>query len=142
MILSIINGPNLNLVGTREQDIYGDVSFEQFIPTLQTEFPEVEIRYFQSNHEGELIDAIQHAGSQSQGILINGGAFTHTSIAIADAIAGINVPAIEVHLSNIAQREPFRHASFLTGVCLGTIFGLGLDGYRLGILYFIKNVKV
>jgi 3-dehydroquinate dehydratase-2 len=139
MVIAIINGPNLNLVGSREEDIYGSISFDQYLPELSAEFPMLEIRYFQSNHEGEIIDAIQDAAAYASGILINGGAFTHTSIAIADAIAGINVIAIEIHLSNIAQREPFRHSSYLTGVCKGSIFGLGLDGYRLGILHLQKS---
>jgi len=139
----IINGPNLNLLGKREPEIYGHQSFEDFLEELRSEFPEVEITYFQSNIEGELIDIIHLAGFEVNGILLNAGGYTHTSVAISDAIAGVTTPVLEVHISNIYKREEFRHKSIISKECVGLISGLGLDSYRLGINYFLlqKNKK-
>lgn len=133
MKILIINGPNLNLLGKREPEIYGNRSFEQFLAELRSEFPELEIEYFQSNHEGALIDCIHEWGFSVQGIVLNAGAYTHTSIAIADAISAVTAPVIEVHISNVHKREPFRHHSYLSASCVGSIVGLGLDGYRLAV---------
>lgn len=136
MKILIINGPNLNLLGKREPEIYGDRSFEQFLEELRTEFPETDIEYFQSNHEGALIDRIHEAGFTIDGIVLNAGAFTHTSIALADAVAAVTASVIEVHISNVHKREPFRHHSYLSAKCVGSIVGLGLEGYRLALRYF------
>lgn len=135
MKILIINGPNLNLLGKREPEIYGNRTFEQFLAELQTGFPQIEIDYFQSNHEGALIDRIHEAGFSTDGIILNAGAYTHTSIALADAIAAVPAPVIEVHISNVHQREPFRHHSYLSAKCVGSIVGLGLEGYRLAVKY-------
>jgi 3-dehydroquinate dehydratase II len=134
----IINGPNLNLVGQREPAIYGSTTFEAFMPTLQTEFPNLEIAYFQSNIEGVLIDKLHEIGFSSQGILLNAGGYTHTSVALRDAIAAITTPVIEVHLSNVYARASFRHQSLIAAVCKGVIAGFGMDSYRLGI-HFLSN---
>ena len=136
MKILIINGPNLNLLGKREPEIYGNRTFEQFLAELRAEFPDVEIEYFQSNHEGALIDCIHESGFSVQGIVLNAGAYTHTSIALADAISAVTAPVIEVHISNVHKREPFRHHSYLSSRCVGSIVGLGLAGYRLAIGYF------
>jgi len=141
MKIAIINGPNLNLIGQREPDQYGDQSFDTYIPQLQAAFQTVEIRYFQSNIEGELITAIQEAGADQDGIILNAGAYTHTSIGIADAIRAIKIPVIEVHLSNVASREPFRHNSYLTPVCKGLIMGFGMESYRLAIQFLVSSFK-
>lgn len=129
----IINGPNLNLLGQREKDIYGCQSFEDYFKQLQTQFKTVELSYFQSNIEGELINKIHETGFSYDAIVINAGAYTHTSIAIADAIAGIKIPAIEVHISNIFAREDYRHVSYLGKHCKGSISGFGLKGYAMAI---------
>lgn len=132
----IINGPNLNLLGLRQPEIYGSATLDSIIESLRSEFPQHTIDHFQSNHEGALIDAIQQAGYGSEpytGIVLNAGGYTHTSVAIADAVAAIAVPVIEVHLSNIYARETFRHTSFLSPVCRGTISGLGAAVYALAI---------
>ena len=134
--LDIINGPNLNLLGKREPEIYGNRTFEAFFEELQTRYPDIKLAYFQSNHEGALIDRLHASGFSAQGIILNAGAFTHTSIALADAIAAIPAPVVEVHISNTAAREAFRRHSYLAARCAGTITGLGLDGYRLAIEYF------
>jgi 3-dehydroquinate dehydratase II len=132
--IHIINGPNLNLLGKREPHIYGSLSFEAyFSEQLKTLFPKVQLHYFQSNHEGAIIDEIHRIGFDADGIVINAGAYTHTSIAIADALGAVTTSAIEVHISNIHQREAFRHHSYLASKCVGSIVGLGLDGYRLAI---------
>ncbi|MBK8428888.1 MAG: type II 3-dehydroquinate dehydratase [Lewinellaceae bacterium] len=136
MKILIINGPNLNLLGKREPEIYGNRSFEQFLDELRGQFPHVELDYFQSNHEGALIDRIQETGFSTDGIVLNAGAFTHTSIALADAVGAITTPVIEVHISNVHKRESFRHHSYLSAKCVGCIVGLGLDGYRLAVEYF------
>ena len=133
----IINGPNLNLLGLRQPQIYGEISFEDYLKTLRKQFPELTIDYIQSNHEGEIIDAIQQ--SQHEGIVLNAGGFTHTSVAIRDAISAVETPIIEVHISNISARESFRHESLLSPVCQGVIFGFGLRGYRLAIWAFISK---
>ena len=139
MTLIIINGPNLNLLGIREKEIYGDQSFEDFYQSLKEKYKNVSIEYFQSNHEGELIEKIQEIGFKYDGIIINGGGFTHTSIALRDAISSIKCPAVEVHISNILSREEFRKKSYLSDVCQGIISGLGLSGYEYGIQYFISQ---
>ena len=136
MKIQIINGPNLNLLGVREPDIYGSLSFEQYLQGLITHFPEIEIGYFQSNIEGELINKLHETGFSFDGIIINAGAYTHTSLAIRDAIKSISTPVIEVHLSNIHAREAFRHHSMLAGVCKGVVAGFGMDSYRLAIEAF------
>jgi 3-dehydroquinate dehydratase-2 len=137
MKILIINGPNLNLLGRREPGIYGSKSFGEYFSELQTLFPETEISCFQSNHEGALIDKLHEAGFSADGIVLNAGAFTHTSIALADAVAAIPAPVVEVHISNIHAREEFRRHSFIAPKCVGSISGLGLDSYRLALLYFI-----
>lgn len=141
MKILIINGPNLNLLGKREPEIYGHRSFEQFLDELRAQFPEVDLEYFQSNHEGALLDRIHETGFTVDGIVLNAGAFTHTSIALADAVAAITAPVIEVHISNVHKRESFRHHSYLSAKCVGSIVGLGLDGYRLAVEYFKSNVN-
>jgi 3-dehydroquinate dehydratase II len=133
MKISIINGPNLNLLGKREPDKYGNRSFEDYLVFLHTKYPSVTFSYFQSNVEGELIDEIQQKGFSSDGIILNAGGYTHTSVAIADAIASIKAPVIEVHITNIAAREEFRHTSLIAGNCAGSISGFGLDSYRLAV---------
>lgn len=131
----IINGPNLNLLGTREPGIYGTLSMDDYLKALAVDYPHVELDYFQSNHEGDIIDRLHEAGFDTElgGIVLNAGAYTHTSLAIADAIRAIPVPVVEVHISNVAAREPERHRSFIAPACRGTITGFGLDSYRLGI---------
>ena len=138
MKILIINGPNLNLLGKREPEIYGRQSFEEYFEILQTAYPEVTMHYFQSNHEGEIIDQLHEAGFSYHGIILNGGALTHTSIAMADAIAAIETPVVEVHISNIHAREAFRKHSFTAANCVGCITGLGLKGYDLAVEYFIS----
>ena len=133
MKILIINGPNLNLLGKREPDIYGDSSFETFLPKLRKRFPQVEIEYYQSNVEGCLIDKMQQTGFDIDGIVLNAGAYTHTSVALHDCIKAITCPVIEVHISNVHQREEFRHKSLLSSVCKGVICGFGLDSYRLAV---------
>ncbi len=132
----IMNGPNLNLLGVREPDIYGNTTMDDCIAQLRTEFPEIEIDYYQSNHEGDLIDKLHEVGfdSEMKGIVLNAGAYTHTSLAIADAIKAIAVPVVEVHISNISSREEIRHRSLITPSCKGIIAGFGMDSYRLGVL--------
>jgi 3-dehydroquinate dehydratase-2 len=138
MKILIINGPNLNLLGTREPHIYGKRTFEEYFETLQQDFPGVILHYFQSNSEGAIIDKIHEAGFSYQGIIINPGAYTHTSIAIADAIAAIKSPVVEVHISNTFSREEFRHKSMTAPNCVGSIIGLGLKGYDLAVTYFLS----
>ena len=133
MKISIINGPNLNLLGTREPAVYGNQTFEDYYSQLQKRFPSIHFDYFQSNIEGELIDQLHKVGFQSDAILLNAGAYTHTSVAIGDAIKGIDAPVIEIHISNTFAREDFRHSSFITPVAKGLIIGFGLDSYRLGV---------
>jgi 3-dehydroquinate dehydratase-2 len=132
----IINGPNLNLLGQRQPQIYGEISFDDFLKDVRLEFSNIQIDYFQSNHEGEIIDTIQ--SSKHDGIVINAGGYTHTSVAIRDAISSVEVPVIEVHISNISARESFRHESLLSPVCHGVIFGFGLKGYKLALWSLIN----
>lgn len=139
MNIIIINGPNLNLLGKREKEIYGEEKFDSFFKNLQSGYPDLNLHYFQSNNEGILIDKIHEIGFSHDGIIINAGAFTHTSLAIRDAIAGIETPAIEVHISNIFKRESFRHSSYIAPVCIGSISGFGLDSYRLALDYFVHK---
>ena len=129
MKLIIVNGPNLNLLGIREKEIYGDTSFEEYFKSIKDKFSNIDLEFFQSNHEGELIEKIQEIGFSYDGIIINAGGFTHTSVALRDAIASVKTPAIEVHISNILTREEFRKKSYLSDVCKGIISGLGLKGY-------------
>ncbi len=140
MKILIINGPNLNLLGKREPEIYGHKTFEAYFAELQEMFPELSLTYFQSNHEGALIDKLHESGFSVDGIVLNAGAYTHTSIALADAVAAIKAPVIEVHISNIHAREAFRHQSFVAEKCAGSIVGLGLDGYRLALNHFANAV--
>lgn len=129
----IINGPNLNLLGKREPEIYGSETFENYFKKLKLAFPQIALEYFQSNHEGAIIDKLHEIGFSYDGIVINGGAYTHTSIAIADALGAIETPAVEVHISDIHKRESFRHHSYFTAKCIGFFAGLGLSGYNRGI---------
>lgn len=142
MEIIIINGPNLNLLGKREPSIYGNQSFEDYFSTLKLKYPQVTLSYYQSNHEGDIIDKIQFAGFNLHGIILNAGAYTHTSVAIRDAISAVPAPVIEVHISNVHGREPFRHHSMISPVAKGVIVGLGLMGYSLAIDYFVENVKL
>ena len=135
MKIQIINGPNLNLLGQREPGIYGQQSFENYLPQLRAKYPDVQIDYYQSNVEGELISKMQETGffGSYDGIVLNAGAYTHTSVALQDCIRSLKCPVIEVHISNVHQREEFRHHSFISCACLGVICGFGLDSYRLAI---------
>jgi 3-dehydroquinate dehydratase II len=139
MKIQIINGPNLNLLGVREKSIYGNTDFETYLETLRKRFATIEISYYQSNVEGEIINKLHEIGFSFDGIVLNAGAYTHTSVAIADAIAGINTPVIEVHISNVYKREEFRHHSMLAANCRGVIAGFGMDSYRLAIESFLVN---
>lgn len=136
--IAIINGPNLNLLGKRETDIYGNKPFEKYLEEMKQKFPQVSFTYFQSNVEGELINEIQRVGFDYDGIIINPGGYTHTSVALGDAIAAIKTPVIEVHISNVHAREDFRKLSHVSGKSAGSIFGLGLKGYELAVLWFLK----
>ncbi|MCR5680162.1 MAG: type II 3-dehydroquinate dehydratase [Prevotella sp.] len=129
----IVNGPNLNLLGRREPGIYGDMSFADYLPSLRERFPLAEIEYFQSNVEGLLIDKMQEVGFTYDGIVLNAGAYTHTSVALQDCIRAIITPVVEVHISNVHQREEFRHKSLISSACCGVICGFGLDSYRLAV---------
>jgi len=137
--ITIINGPNLNLLGKREPGIYGSSDFETFLANLRSKYPDITILYYQSNVEGELINAIQEHGFTADGIIINPGGYTHTSVAIGDAIAAIHAPVIEVHISNVHAREDFRKLSHVSAKAKGTICGLGLDGYDLAIQFFLNQ---
>lgn len=136
----VINGPNLNLLGTREPGVYGSSSFEEFLPELRARFPQHEISYFQSNVEGELINALQGAGFDHDGIVLNAGGYTHTSVAIGDAIRAIETPVVEVHISNVFSREDFRHTSYVAPNCIGSITGLGLEGYAAALGFFLRSI--
>ena len=133
MRIQIINGPNINLLGKREPSIYGSVTFEDYLTGLRETYKDIEINYFQSNIEGEMIDCIQQTGFEADGIILNAGAYTHTSIALQDAIRSVTAPVIEVHISNVHSREAFRHVSMIACACRGVICGFGLDSYRLGL---------
>ncbi len=138
MKIMIINGPNLNLLGIREPDVYGKQGFDVYIADLKQKYPSVEIDYFQSNIEGELVTALQQAGFSYDGIIMNPGGYTHTSVAIGDAIAAIKSPVVEVHISNVHAREDFRKLSHISAKAKGTISGLGLKGYELALIYFVN----
>lgn len=135
--LIIINGPNLNLLGKREPEIYGRHTFEEYFKDLKKDFPAISLDYFQSNHEGEIIDKIHEIGFSYDGIIINAGGLTHTSVALADALSSVESPAVEVHISNIHAREAFRHKSYLSSRCTGMICGMGLQGYEFAIRHFL-----
>lgn len=137
MKIAIINGPNLNLLGKRETDVYGNKSFEAYLAELKSKFPTVEFQYYQSNIEGELINELQRSGFDVDGIVLNPGGYTHTSVALGDAIAAIKAPVVEVHLSNVHAREDFRKLSHVSGKAAGSIFGLGLKGYELAVSFLI-----
>ncbi|MEC7069262.1 MAG: type II 3-dehydroquinate dehydratase [Bacteroidota bacterium] len=139
MKIVIINGPNLNLLGAREPNIYGNQTFDQYFESLKSDFPQLEFDYFQSNVEGELINIIQREGFSCDGILLNAAAYTHTSVGLCDAIKAINTPVIEIHISNTFSRENFRHKSYISPVAKGIIVGFGLDSYRLGVESFLKS---
>lgn len=140
MKIQIINGPNLNLLGVREPGIYGDSSFESYLPLLRDKFPDVEIEYFQSNCEGTLIDKLQEVGFTYDGVVLNAGAYTHTSIALHDCVRALQCPVVEVHISNIHQREAFRHHSYIASACVGVICGFGLKSYELAV-EGLRNLK-
>jgi len=137
MKIQIINGPNLNLLGVREKSIYGNTGFDSYLEDLRKQYPDIQLDYYQSNVEGELINKLHEIGFSYDGVVLNAGAYTHTSVAIADAIAAITTPVIEVHISNVYKREEFRHHSMLAASCKGVIAGFGLESYRLGIESFI-----
>jgi 3-dehydroquinate dehydratase II len=139
MKIAIINGPNLNLLGKRETDIYGNMPFEKFLDELKKKFPKVEFSCFQSNVEGELVNELQRVGYEYDGIVLNPAGYTHTSVAIGDAVAAIKTPVVEVHISNVHAREDFRKLSHVSGRSAGSIFGLGLKGYELAIEYLIAG---
>jgi 3-dehydroquinate dehydratase-2 len=141
MHILIINGPNLNLLGSREPEIYGSQSFDVYLKELRSRFSGIQLEYFQSNHEGAIIDQLHHAGMRADGIVLNAGAYSHTSIAIADAIAAIQTPTIEVHISNVHARDDYRRHSYFSAHCVGSIIGLGLEGYALALAYFEKQVS-
>ena len=141
MWIQIINGPNINLLGKREPSIYGSVSFEDYLAELRAKYPEVQIDYYQSNIEGELIDKIQQVGFDADGIILNAGAYTHTSIALQDAIRAVKSPVVEVHISNVHAREAFRHVSMISCACLGVICGFGLNSYRLALEALADVIK-
>jgi 3-dehydroquinate dehydratase II len=139
MQIWIINGPNLNLLGRREPEIYGSETFEAFFKKLKTQFPTFDLHYFQSNHEGFLLDKLHEIGFSADGIILNAGALAHTSIALGDAISAIKTPVVEVHISNVHAREAFRHHSFLSAKCVGVLVGFGLDGYRMAVDFLTKK---
>lgn len=141
MRIQIINGPNLNLLGKREPEIYGDTSFERYLDQLRSLYTDCELAYFQSNNEGAIIDKIHEVGFSFDGIILNAGAYTHTSVAILDAIKAIETPVIEVHMSNIHAREEFRHKSIIAPACKGSVIGLGLASYNLAIRFFLDEKK-
>jgi 3-dehydroquinate dehydratase-2 len=137
MKIALVNGPNLNLLGSREPQIYGTQSFENYLDSLRLKHPTVDFEYFQSNVEGELINYLQKCNAK--GMILNGGGYSHTSVALRDCISSISIPVVEVHISNIAGRESFRHESLLSPVCAGCIFGFGLKGYELALNYFLSE---
>lgn len=137
MKILVLNGPNLNLLGKREPEIYGSTTFLDYFEVLKEKFSTIDLAYFQSNHEGDLVDKLHEVGFSYDGIVFNAGAYTHTSVALADAIKGITTPVVEVHISNVHQRESFRHKSFLSPVCKGVVLGFGLKSYELGLESFL-----
>jgi len=138
MRILILNGPNLNLLASREPSVYGGRSFEEYLAELREAFPQARIDHLQSNLEGELVTAIQQADGHADGVVLNAGGYSHTSVAIRDAIAAVRVPVLEVHITNLLAREPFRHESLTGAVCVGSIMGLGLDGYRLAVQHLLQ----
>ena len=138
MDISIINGPNLNLLGKREKSIYGETSFEEYLEKLKMEFSNIRFSYFQSNVEGEIINKLHEVGFSGDGIILNAGGYTHTSVSIADAVKAIDTPVVEVHISNIFAREEFRHSSLIAPAAIGSIIGFGLDSYKLAVLSFLN----
>lgn len=138
MKLLVINGPNLNLLGKREPSVYGNRDFESYLAELRGRYPAIAIKYFQSNIEGEIIDALQGADGKYDGVILNAGGYTHTSVSIADAIGAVSVPVVEVHISCVLAREEFRHVSLIAPKCRGTVMGFGLDSYRLAVESFLK----
>lgn len=140
MKLLIINGPNLNLLGRREPGVYGSESAEAIVDAVRARYPQVEIEYYQSNIEGELVGAIQSADGRYDGVVLNAGGYTHTSVALRDAIAAVSVEVVEVHISNVLSREEFRHTSLIGGVCRGSIAGFGADSYRLAVDFFVNRL--
>ncbi len=141
MKIQIINGPNLNLLGKRETSIYGSQSFEDFLEKLRARFPAIELHYYQSNVEGEIVNKLHEAGFTFDGIVLNAGAYTHTSIAIHDAVGGITTPVVEVHISNVYAREEFRHKSLITSKCVGMLTGFGMEGYAMALSYLLRAGK-
>jgi 3-dehydroquinate dehydratase-2 len=141
MKIQIINGPNLNLLGKRETSIYGSESFEDFLEKLRARFPAIELQYYQSNVEGEIVNKLHEVGFTFDGIVLNAGAYTHTSIAIHDAVGGITTPVVEVHISNVHAREEFRHKSLITSKCVGMLTGFGMEGYAMALSYLINKGK-
>jgi 3-dehydroquinate dehydratase II len=141
MKIQIINGPNLNLLGKRETSVYGNQSFEDFFAVLKSKFPQASIDYYQSNVEGEIVNKLHEVGFNYHGIVINAGAYTHTSVAIHDAIAAIKTPVVEVHISNVYAREEFRHKSLITSKCAGMLTGFGMDGYTMAVQYLVELRK-
>jgi len=139
--LAIVNGPNLNLLGTREPHIYGTKTFDACYKELKERFPNIELQYYQSNVEGELINHLHSCMGKVQGIILNAGGYTHTSIAIADAISSIGIPVVEVHISNVLAREDYRKTSYISSKCVGSISGLGMDGYGLAVQYFSDSLN-
>jgi len=139
MKIVIINGPNLNLLGVREPSVYGSQTFEEYFNTLKSNYPNAGLEYFQSNIEGELIDKLHNVGFTYDGIIFNAGAYTHTSVALADAISSIKTPVIEVHISNVHAREEFRHKSFISRVCKGVVAGFGMMSYEMALFYLLRN---
>ena len=139
MKIQIINGPNLNLLGKRETSIYGNESFESFFVELKKRFPNADLHFYQSNVEGEIVNKLHETGFDFAGIVLNAGAYTHTSVAIHDAIAGINTPVVEVHISNVYSREEFRHKSLITSKCIGLLTGFGMEGYAMAISYLMNR---
>jgi len=138
-IIQIINGPNLNLLGTREPDVYGTQRFEDWLGEMRTRYPQAELRYAQSNHEGDLVDMLQHCGMQGIPVILNAGAYTHTSVALADAVAAAHTQVVEVHISNIYARENFRHTSYISHKALAVISGLGLYGYEAALCFLLNR---
>ena len=141
MEIWILNGPNLNLLGVREKEIYGEESFDSYLERLRGKYPGVALRHYQSNVEGELINRLHEVGFRCNGVILNAGAYTHTSIALADAVAAVAAPVVEVHISNTARREAFRRVSYLTPVCRGVVAGFGLDSYELALLALLNQSK-
>jgi len=137
----IVNGPNLNLLGKREPSIYGDQSFEAFFETLRKRFPDADLHYYQSNVEGEIINKLHETGFTFDGIILNAGAYTHTSVAIHDAIGAITTPVVEVHISNVYNREEFRHKSLITSKCIGLLTGFGMEGYAMALSFLLSQKK-